>query len=406
MAITRSVIIVGAGPAGMALGYLLARRGIEVTVLESHRDFARVFRGEGLQLSGIDAIRQMGLGDRLDRIPYVEARMIEMYARGQRVLRTDAARMGRANVRLVSQPLLLEAIAEAAGAFPSFHLVRGEAVRELIRENERIVGVRVGAGEASHEYRADLVIGSDGRHAITRKQSGLAELSSPQSFDILWFKIPYTEAYPDRCTAMVDIGDLRIGLAFPTADDHLQAGFIIRKGTFNELRGRGADVWTEELISGLPDFLADQLRKHREAVAGATLLDVVCGRLVDWSVPGLLLIGDAAHPMSPVGGQGVNIALRDALVAANHLVPALLGGDAAAIDAAAKQVRDERWPEIVAAQDMQQHQARMMFAPDNWRGRMMYRMIPLMMRLGVLQRLNRKEYRLMSQGVVPVKLAV
>jgi 2-polyprenyl-6-methoxyphenol hydroxylase-like FAD-dependent oxidoreductase len=390
----------------MALGYLLARRGIEVTVLESHRDFARVFRGEGLQLSGIDAIRQMGLGDRLDRIPYVEARMIEMYARGRRVLRTDAARMGRANVRLVSQPLLLEAIAGAAGAFPSFHLIRGEPVRELIRENGRIVGVRVGAGEASHEYRADLVVGADGRHAITRKQSGLAELSAPQSFDILWFKVPYTEAYPDRNTAMVDIGDLRVGLAFPTADDHLQAGFIIRKGTFNELRGRGAEIWTEELINGLPDFLAEQLRKHRDAVAGATLLDVVCGRLVDWSVPGLLLIGDAAHPMSPIGGQGVNIALRDALVAANHLVPALLGGDAVAIDAAARRVRDERWPEIVAAQQMQQHQARMMFAPDNWRGRMIYRMIPFMMRLGLLQWLNRKEYRLMSQGVVPVKLAV
>jgi 2-polyprenyl-6-methoxyphenol hydroxylase-like FAD-dependent oxidoreductase len=391
----------------MALGYLLARRGIEATLLESHRDFARVFRGEGLQLSGIDAIRQMGLGDRLDRIPYVEGRTIEMYVRGRLIVRNDAARMGRAEVRIVSQPLLLEAIAEAAGAFPSFHLVRGEAVRELIRENGRVVGVRVGAGEAAHEYRADLVVGADGRHALTRKQSGFAELSSPQSFDILWFKVPYTEAYPDRHTALADVGDLRIGLAFPTTDNQIQAGFIIRKGEFNSLRARGADVWTEELIAGLPGFLADQLRKHRDAVANATLLDVICGRLVDWTAPGLLLIGDAAHPMSPVGGQGVNIALRDALVTANHLVPVLLAsGDAAAIDAATRRVRDERWPEIVAAQEMQQHQAKMMFAPDNWRGRMAYRMIPLMMRLGLLQWLNRKEYRLMSQGVVPVKLAV
>ena len=129
--------------------------------------------------------------------------------------------------------------------------------------------------------------------------------------------------------------------------------------------------------------------------------------MTEWTVPGLLLIGDAAHPMSPVGGQGVNIALRNALVAANHLVPVLLAGsDGAAIDSATRRVRDERWPEIVAAQEMQQHQARMMFAPDNWRGRMMYRIIPWLMRTGLMPWLNRKEYKLMSQGVVPVKLAV
>ena len=122
-----SVIIVGAGPAGMALGYLLARRGIGVTVLETHRDFDRVFRGEGLQMSGIDAIRQMGLGERLDRIPYTEARTIAMYAGGRVVVQTSAASMGRANVRLVPQPALLEAIAEEAGAFPSFHLERAGA---------------------------------------------------------------------------------------------------------------------------------------------------------------------------------------------------------------------------------------------------------------------------------------
>ena len=147
----------------------------------------------------------------------------------------------------------------------------------------------------------------------------------------------------------------RAGLAFPTADGQLQVGFVIPKGGYAALRARGAEAWTEELIGRLPAYLADHLRAHREAVAGATLLNVVCGRLTEWTAPGLLLIGDAAHPMSPVGGQGVNIALRDALVAANHLCPVLTaGGDPAAIDAAARRVRDERWPEIVAVQKMQE----------------------------------------------------
>jgi 2-polyprenyl-6-methoxyphenol hydroxylase-like FAD-dependent oxidoreductase len=404
-----SVVIVGAGPAGMAIGYLLARRGVGVTVLETHRDFARVFRGEGLQKSGIDAIRQMGLGERLDRIPYIEAKTIAIYAGGRLVVRAPAAGLGRADVRLVSQPALLESLAEAAGAFPNFRLERGVSVRELVRESERVVGVKLGTAEGGRDYRADLVIGADGRNSIVRKQSGLAEAFPPQSFDILWFKVPYTEEYPDHETALVDIGATRVGLAFPTADNQLQAGFVIPKGSYAAMRARGAEAWTEELIAGLPTFLAEHMRAHREAVAGAMLLDVICGRLTEWTAPGLLLIGDAAHPMSPVGGQGVNIALRDALVAANHLVPVLAAGgsvDAAAIDAAATRVRDERWPEVVAAQKMQQHQARNFFATEGWRASLMYRLLPWMFRTGLLQRLSRKEYRLMSEGVVPVRLMV
>ena len=128
------VIIVGAGPAGMALGYLLARRGVGVTVLETHRDFARAFRGEGVQRSGIDAFRQMGLGEQFDRLPHTEIRMIEIYVEGRRVLRADAERFGRGLIRAVSQPALLQLLADEAGKHPSFRLERGVSVRELLRE--------------------------------------------------------------------------------------------------------------------------------------------------------------------------------------------------------------------------------------------------------------------------------
>ena len=161
------------------------------------------------------------------------------------------------------------------------------------------------------------------------------------------------------------------------------------------------------MIGRLPDYLASHLRAHREIVAGATLLNVVCGRLTQWTVPGLLLIGDAAHPMSPVGGQGINIALRDALVAANHLCPVLAAGaDNAGIDAAARRVRDERWPEIVTVQKAQNNQARALNHPERWTSRLTYRLLPILFRSGLLLWLQRKERRQMSEGVVPVRLVV
>jgi 2-polyprenyl-6-methoxyphenol hydroxylase-like FAD-dependent oxidoreductase len=404
---SRGVVIVGAGPAGMALGYLLARRGIAVTVLEMHRDFARSFRGEGMQKSGIDAIRQMGLGEQFDRIPFAMPDMLEIYQGGKRRARVPTAGVGRPDVRMVSQPVLLGMLAEEAGKFPGFALKMGLTVRELLRENGRVVGVRASEGSEQHEFRAALVIGTDGRHAATRKQSGLPEINAPQSYDILWFKIPMPERYPDRKTVQTEMAPDRVALAFPSADGQLQMGFIIPKGDFAKRRALGPEAWTESLIGRLPNYLAEQLRAHRDTVANATLLNVVCGRLAEWSIPGLLMLGDAAHPMSPVGGQGVNLALRDALVAANHLCPLLTSGaNAEALDAAAKQVQAEREPEIIAAQKMQTHQAGDFFAVSPWKIRVMTWVLPILFRTGVLQWSRRNEYRIMSEGSVPVKLVV
>jgi 2-polyprenyl-6-methoxyphenol hydroxylase-like FAD-dependent oxidoreductase len=401
------VVIVGAGPAGMALAYLLARRAVPVTVLETHHDFARAFRGEGLQRSNIDAFRQMGLADRLDQLPHVEVHTVEIYSAGRLVIRADTTGIGRGQARLVSQPALLEMLAEEPGKHASFQLNRGVTMRDFLHRDGRVVGVRAGATDGSRDYRADLVVGADGRHATTRKHSGFSELSAPQHYDILWLKVPYPDSYPDRATGLFEMAPSRTAVAMPTADGQLQVGFVIPKGAFPALRAQGTAAWTEGLIGRLPAFLADHLRAYPDAVAGATLLNVVCGRLTEWTAPGLLLIGDAAHPMSPVGGQGVNIALRDALVAANHLVPVLTAGaDPAAIDAAARRVHTDRWPEIVAVQKMQQDQARLLFAPDHWRTRLLHRLLPLLVRTGLLQWLNRKQYRQMSEGVVPVRLVV
>jgi 2-polyprenyl-6-methoxyphenol hydroxylase-like FAD-dependent oxidoreductase len=392
----------------MALAYLLARRGVQVTVLETHHDFARAFRGEGVQRSGIDAFRQMGLGKQFDSLPHIELHTIESYFDGRLAVRTDAASLGRGQVRAVPQPAMLQLLADEASKYPSFRLEFGVIMRDLVREGGRVVGVRADTADGPREYRADLVVGADGRNAATRKHSGLGELSGPrQAFDILWLRVAYPDCYPDRATALATKTADRSGGAYPTVDGRIQIGFVIPKGGFAALRARGADQWTEELIAAFPAYLANHLRANREAVAGATLLDVVCGRLDTWTAPGLLLLGDAAHPMSPIGGQGLNIALRDALVAANHLVPVLTAGSApSAIDAAARQVWDERWPEIVAVQNMQQNQARILFAPDGWRSRLMNGLLPWLVRTGLLQWLHRKEYQMMSEGAVQVRLVV
>jgi 2-polyprenyl-6-methoxyphenol hydroxylase-like FAD-dependent oxidoreductase len=405
------VVVVGAGPAGMALAYLLARRGVSVTVLETHHDFARAFRGEGVQRSGIDAFRQMGLGPQFNRLPHTEVHTIEFYFDGRLVVRADAAGLGRAQVRAVTQPAMLQLVADEAGKYPSFRLEFGVTVRDLVREGGRVVGVRASTANGPREYRADLVVGADGRNAATRKHSGLGELSGPkEGFDILWLKVPYPDGYPDRATGLAVLAANGSGGAYPTPDGQIQVAFIIPKGGFTNLRARSVDQWTEELIGVFPRYLADHLRAHRDAMSGVTLLDVVCGRLTEWTLPGLLLIGDAAHPMSPVGGQGLNIALRDALVAANHLVPVLTAGgassaiDGGAIDAAARRVRDERWPEIVAVQEMQRKQARVLYHPDRWRTRLLNRLLPWLVRTGLVQRLQRKQFQVMSEGALEVRL--
>jgi 2-polyprenyl-6-methoxyphenol hydroxylase-like FAD-dependent oxidoreductase len=224
------VVIVGAGPAGMALAYLLARRGVGVKVLEAHHDFSRAFRGEGVQRSGIDAFRQMGLGEPFDRLPHTEFQTIEFYFEGRRTVRADAAGFGRGQVRAVPQAAMLQLLADEAAKHPSFSLEFGVSVRDLLRENGRVVGARADVADGAREYRADLVVGADGRSATTRKHSGLGEIAKePEAYDILWLKVPYPDSYPDRATALAAKAGTRGGLAYPTSDSQLQVGFVILK---------------------------------------------------------------------------------------------------------------------------------------------------------------------------------
>jgi 2-polyprenyl-6-methoxyphenol hydroxylase-like FAD-dependent oxidoreductase len=402
------VVIVGAGPAGASLAFLLARSGIAVTLLERHTDFAREFRGEALMPSGVDALTQMGLGAALDALPASRISAVEMYRGARRLFRLDVQeQLGTLGPRMVSQPALLELLVAEAARFPSFRLERGVTVRDVVRVGERVVGVLADASAGACEFRGDLVIGTDGRTSVLRRRAGLHEERMPQAFDVVWCKVPLPPFLRDRRTARAYLGRGHFALMFPSYDERLQIGWIIEKGCFGELRRRGIESWLDEMAGHLSPDLAAHLRAHRQEITQPFLLDVVCDRLVRWTAPGLLLIGDAAHPMSPVGGQGINIALRDAIVAANHLVPVLRrSGSASEIDAAAQRVQAERQPEVTQIQAQQQGPPRVLFGRAWGGGILVGVVLPLLVRLGIARRLMGPFLRRFASGVVTVRLEV
>jgi 2-polyprenyl-6-methoxyphenol hydroxylase-like FAD-dependent oxidoreductase len=398
------VLIIGAGPAGAALSYLLARRGVAVTLLEKHPDFTRSFRGEGLQPSGIEAFAQMGLADKLAHLPQAAVNCLHIHQGGRLRAVLSSERTGFAG-RFVSQPAMLAMLTDQAKRFPSFRLEMGVTARELLHQDGRVAGVRVEGPNGPREIRADLVIGTDGRSSIARKQGGFHELERKPGFDVLWVKVPKPAFWTNPGMVRLEVSSGRFTGVLPASDGLLQVGFTIPKGTFPHTRAKGVMAWTEELLAPLSADLAAHLRANREAMAKAVLLDVVVGRLTEWTRPGLLLLGDAAHPMSPVGGQGINLALRDTLVAANHLVPALLGGAGhAAIDEAARRVADERMPEIIEVQEHQDRQAKG-FTQRGWMHEQMMRLLPLLASTGLLRLMLGRRMRALQHGTRPVRLA-
>jgi 2-polyprenyl-6-methoxyphenol hydroxylase-like FAD-dependent oxidoreductase len=391
-----SAIIVGAGPAGASLAFLLASRGIPATLLERQHDFSREFRGEVLLPGGLDALAEMKLDGILSRIPHTSPTSLELYANAKLVFRSaiDPDFIGPRPPTVVSQPPFLEAVIGAASRYPNFTVELGATVTGLVRADGRVRGVVL----REREILADLVIGADGRSSAVRRACNLPVRKHGLDVDVVWFKVPMPEFTRNDATVRAYVGRAHLLIAYRSADDLLQVAWVIHKGTYGELRERGISEWVGEMARHVSSDLAGHLRAHAGSLTRPFLLSAVSDRVTRWSIPGALVIGDAAHTMSPVGGQGINIALRDALVAANHLVPALGGTPTPeGLDAAASAIEAARTPEVAYIQRLQALPPRFLMG-ETWWASAFRAVLPRLLGFGLARRRSIPVVRAMLFG--------
>jgi 2-polyprenyl-6-methoxyphenol hydroxylase-like FAD-dependent oxidoreductase len=332
--------IAGGGPAGMMLGLLLAHAGIDVVVLEKHGDFLRDFRGDTVHPSTLQVMHELGLLDAFLALPHSEVRSLGVQIGAEFFEVADFSHMPTRCkfIALMPQWDFLDFLAAEAKRYPTFRLLMQTEASGLLRAGDRMVGVSASGPEGSLEIRAELVIGADGRHSTLRDAAGFEVVDRGAPMDVLWLRLSKHASDPGQTLGRVDAGRFFIML---DRNDYWQCAFVIPKGAIDEVHARGLDAFRADIVQLAP-FLRD--RVHELATwDDVKLLTVAVNRLDTWHRPGLLFIGDAAHAMSPVGGVGINLAIQDAVAAANILVPRMRQGAATLDDLRAVQRRRE-WP--------------------------------------------------------------
>lgn len=318
-------VVVGGGPAGMVLGLLMARAGVEVVVLEKHADFLRDFRGDTVHSSTLTLLDELGLGERFAAIPHrlIDRAQVQLDTGSVQV--ADMRRLPGAHphIALVPQWDFLDLLADAAAEEPTFTLVRNAEVTGLLHDGPRVDGVRWRdrvTGE-EHELRAQVTVAADGRGSAVRAAAGLVPRAFGVPMDVWWFRLPRRADDPAGGVGRFSTGHFCVMI---DRGDYWQCGYVIHKGTDTALRAAGIGELRRRFAALLP-WMADRV-DELASFDDVALLDVRLERLRRWDRDGLLLIGDAAHAMSPVGGVGINLAVQDAVAAARVLGPALRSG--------------------------------------------------------------------------------
>ena len=337
-------IVVGGGPAGAVLSFMLARKGIDVMLLESHLDFDRDFRGDTLHPSILEVMDELGLADRLLQLPHTKLSLVNPPAAAGPRLQFDLHDLKTKfpYIAFMPQTRFLTFITSEAQRFPSFHLVMGARVEELLEEVGQVRGVRYRALDGWHEVRAQLVVGTDGRFSRMRKLAGFEPIASSPPMDVLWLRLSREPGDPHGLMGRFGGGRALICLE---REDHWQIGYIIGKGTYQQVHAAGLEALRQGIAETAPEF-ADRVAELQDWKQ-VSMLSVEANRLPRWYRPGLLLLGDAAHVMSPAGGNGINYAIMDAVAAANILTAPLLAGQVTVADLARVQRRRELPTRIV-----------------------------------------------------------
>jgi 2-polyprenyl-6-methoxyphenol hydroxylase-like FAD-dependent oxidoreductase len=331
-------VVAGGGPAGMMLGLLLARAGVQVVVLEKHADFLRDFRGDTIHPSTLELMHELGILDELLMRPHQEVRVLTGRIAGESVPIADFTHLPTHCKFLALMPQwdFLDFLAEKARHFSTFDLRMQTEVTDLVEEGGRVAGVVVSTPLGRQEIRSHLVVGADGRHSAVRARAGLPVERFGAPMDVLWMRISRRAGDPDQALGNVEGGHILVML---DRGDYWQCAFVIPKGGFDALRERGIDAFRATIASIVP-FMRDRVGELRDW-SDIKLLTVLVDRLRQWHRPGLLCIGDAAHAMSPIGGVGINLAIQDAVAAGNMLAGPLGRGTCSDADLARVQRRRE-----------------------------------------------------------------
>jgi 2-polyprenyl-6-methoxyphenol hydroxylase-like FAD-dependent oxidoreductase len=322
----------------MVLGYLLARSGVDVVVLEKHADFLRDFRGDTIHPSTLEVMYELGILEEFLKRPYQEVRELGGQVGHDTVVMGDFTHLPTHCKFLAFMPQwdFLNFVAEQGKHYPEFHLKMQTEAVDLIEDNGRIVGVRAKTTDGPIEIRSGLTVGADGRRSMVRERAGLEVMDLGAPMDVLWMRVSRHASDPGQTLGRAAAGKIFIML---DREEYWQCGYVIPKGAAEETRNRGMEKFREEIVSLVP-FLRDRVGELRDW-NDVSLLTVKVDRLKKWFRPGLLCIGDSAHAMSPVGGVGINLAIQDAVAAANILAAKLMEGNVSESDLEPVQRRRE-----------------------------------------------------------------